>query len=80
MEGNHKMLLSKRIIQNFIEAMDEEDVMKLESMSDDSAYSYLCKLYESTYGARPSGAGVYLLRTQFKLGTETENQIHLPIL
>lgn len=74
-----KMFLSEGIIQNFIESMDEEDVLNIESIrSDDEAYKYIANLYKQSYGVPPSGVGVYLLRNKFNLGNEKENRKYVP--
>jgi hypothetical protein len=72
------MFLSEGIINNFIESIEEADLLHLESMDDDSAYKHLSNLYKKTYGAPPSGAGIYLLRTKFNLGTEEYNRRFIP--
>ena len=61
------MFLCARIIQNFIESIEENELAKVELMDDDSALDYLCKIYENTYGAKPSGVAVFLIRSKFKL-------------
>lgn len=72
------MFLSEAIINNFIEGMDEADLMQIESLDDEGAYKYLSKLYKKSYGAPPSGTGIYLLRTKFKLGSEEYNRRFIP--
>ena len=72
------MYLTNIIINNFVEAIEEEDLMIVESMADEVAYQHLSKLYERTYGAEPSGVAVYLLRSKFKIGEERENRAYLP--
>ncbi len=79
-EGRYypEMFLSNIIINNFVEALEEEDLMLIESMGDESAYEHLSKLYERTYGAEPSGVAVYLLRSKFKIGDESSNRRFIP--
>jgi hypothetical protein len=72
------MYLTNIIINNFVEAIEEEDLMIVESMEDEIAYQHLARLYERTYGAEPSGVAVYLLRSKFKIGKELENRAYLP--
>ncbi len=72
------MYLSSIIINNFVEALEEEDLMLIESMNDEDAYTHLSKLYERNYGAEPAGVAVYLLRSKFKIGDELSNREHLP--
>ncbi len=72
------MYLTNIIINNFVEAIEEEDLMIVESMEDEAAYQHLARLYERTYGAEPSGVAVYLLRSKFKIGKELENRAYLP--
>ena len=66
------------IINNFVEAISEEDLMLVESMADETAFEHLSRLYERTYGAEPSGVAVYLLRSKFKIGNELENRCYIP--
>ncbi len=72
------MYLTNIIINNFVEAIEEEDLMIVQSMEDEAAYQHLSRLYERTYGAEPSGVAVYLLRSKFKIGKELENRAYLP--
>ncbi|MEY3370341.1 MAG: hypothetical protein RLZZ361_1011 [Cyanobacteriota bacterium] len=72
------MFLSEGIINNFIESIEEADLLQIESFDDETAYKYLSKLYKKAYGAPPSGAGIYLLRTKFNLGTEEFNRRFIP--
>lgn len=72
------MFLSEGIINNFIESIDEADMMQIETLDDDAAYKYLSKLYKKNYGAPPSGTGIYLLRTKFNLGSEESNRRFIP--
>jgi hypothetical protein len=73
------MFLSEGIIQNFIEAIEEEDMLCIEAIkSDDEVYKYIANLYKKSYGVPPSGVGVYLLRTKFNLGTERDNLKYVP--
>ncbi len=72
------MYLTNIIINNFVEAIEEEDLMLIESMGDETAYEHLARLYERTYGAEPSGVAVYLLRSKFKIGAELENRCYIP--
>jgi len=70
--------LTSIIINNFVEAISEEDLMLVESMADETAFEHLSRLYERTYGAEPSGVAVYLLRSKFKIGNELENRCYIP--
>jgi|GEM_PF-3516762 len=72
------MYLTSIIINNFVEAISEEDLMLVESMADETAFEHLSRLYERTYGAEPSGVAVYLLRSKFKIGNELENRCYIP--
>jgi hypothetical protein len=72
------MFLSEGIINNFIESIEEADLLQIESLDDDSAYKYLSNLYKKAYGAPPSGTGIYLLRTKFNLGSEEHNRRFIP--
>lgn len=74
-----KMFLSEGIIQNFIESIEEEDMLNIESIrSDDEVYKYLANLYKLSYGVPPSGVGIYLLRNKFNLGNEKDNRKYVP--
>lgn len=64
------MFLCARIIQNFIESMEEHNMMKIESMEDNAALDFICELYESTYGAKPSGVAMFLIKSKFKLSID----------
>lgn len=72
------MFLSEGIINNFIESLNDADMMRIESLDDQAAYQYLVGLYRKNYGADPSGAAIYLLRTKFNIGTEEHNQQFIP--
>jgi hypothetical protein len=72
------MFLSEGIINNFIEAIDDSDMAKIEHLDDNAAYQYLAGLYRKNYGADPSGAAVYLLRNKFNIGTEEFNRRFIP--
>ncbi len=73
------MFLSEGIIQNFIEAIDEEDMLCIEAIKDeDEVYKYIANLYKKSYGVPPSGVGVYLLRSKFNLGTDKDNLRFIP--
>ncbi len=72
------MFLTNIIINNFVEALEEEDLMLIESMDDENAFNHLSKLYERAYGVEPSGVAVYLLRSKFKIGNELSNREFLP--
>jgi hypothetical protein len=72
------MFLAEKIIQNFVEGIDEEDFVTIESLNDEEAFKYICGLYEKNYGIPPSGVGIYLLRTKFKLGSEQSNKKYIP--
>ncbi len=73
------MFLSEGIIQNFIESIEEEEMLCIEAIeSDDEAYKYIANLYKKSYGVPPSGVGIYLLRNKFNLGSERDNLKYVP--
>lgn len=72
------MYLSEGIIDNFIENLDESEVTQIDSLGDQDAYKFIAHLYEKNYGAEPSGAAVYFLRTKFKIGCEESNRKFIP--
>ena len=72
------MFLAESIINNFIEAIDESDLAHLEELDDSAAFEYLAKLYQQSYGALPSGTGIYFLRSKFQLGTDDDNLKFIP--
>ena len=72
------MYLSEGIINNFIESIDEADMMHIEELDDEKAFDHLADLYKQNYGVDPSGVGVYLLRTKFNLGSEPDNKRFIP--
>lgn len=74
------MYLAKIIIDNFVESIEEEQLLLMESMNDAQAYAHLSVLYEDAYGAEPSGVGIYLLRSKFKIGSEKSNRRFIPAL
>ena len=61
------MYLVSRIIQNFIESINEEEFFQMEAMDDQEALEHICSIYENTYGAKPSGVAMFLLKAKFKL-------------
>ncbi len=73
------MFLSEGIIRNFIEGLEEEEILNIEAIdSEEEAYKYIASLYRKNYGTDPSGVGVYLLRTKFSLGAEEFNRKFIP--
>lgn len=64
------MFLVSRIIQSFVETIEEDDMHRIEHMGDDDAMGYLCDLYEDNYAAQPSGVAMFLIKTKFKLAVE----------
>lgn len=72
------MYLSEGIINNFIESIDESDMMQIEELDDEKAYDHLAGLYKENYGVDPSGVGVYLLRSKFQLGNDMDNKRFIP--
>lgn len=73
------MYLSEGIINNFIESIDEEDILTIEEIhGDEEAYAFIANLYKRNYGTLPSGVGIYLLRNKFNLGREEENIKFIP--
>lgn len=72
------MYLSEGIINNFIENIDEAEMTQIESLDDQDAYKFIAHLYEKNYGAEPSGAAVYFLRTRFQIGCEESNRKFIP--
>ena len=72
------MFLAEKIIDNLIESKDDSDLAQLEQMDDLMAFEYLAKLYQSNYGALPSGTAIYFLRNKFQLGTKEENIRFIP--
>lgn len=61
------MYLVSTIVRNFIESIDEDDIMQIEAMQDEQAVDRLCEIYENTYGAQPSGVAMFLLKSKFQL-------------
>jgi len=74
----HIMYLSEGIINNFVESLDEAEITQIESLNDQDAYKFIAHLYEKSYGAEPSGAGIYLIRKKFKIGCEETNRKFIP--
>lgn len=73
------MYLAEGIINNFIESIDEEDILTIEEIgNDEEAYAFIADLYKRNYGTLPSGVGIYLLRNKFNLGSEEENIRFVP--
>lgn len=73
------MYLSEGIINNFIESIEEEDILTIEEIqTDEEAYAFIADLYKTSYGTLPSGVGIYLLRNKFNLGSEEENIRFVP--
>lgn len=72
------MYLSEGIIDNFIESIDEADMMRIEELSDEDAYKYIASLYKRSYGASPSGTGIFLIRSKFNLGCKDANRKFIP--
>lgn len=72
------MFLSEGIINNFIESLDDADMMRIESLDDTEAYQHIAGLYRKNFGADPSGAAIYLLRTKFNIGNEESNRKFIP--
>jgi hypothetical protein len=70
--------LSETIIKNFIDGLSDAEIVKINALGDEDAFGYICRLYEKSYGTYPSGAGIYLLRTKFNLGTEITNRKYIP--
>lgn len=63
------MFLAAKIVQNFINSLDEKDIVKIQQMNDGEALDYICELYEIEYGAKPSGVAMYLIKSKFKLSS-----------
>lgn len=61
------MFLCARIIQNFIESIEEHDMARIEQLDDTAALDFLCEIYERSYGAKPSGVAMFLIKSKFKL-------------
>lgn len=72
------MFLSEGIIDNFIEGLEEIDLLKINSLNEEDAFKYIANLYKKNYGAPPSGTGIYLLRSKFNIGSEEYNRRFIP--
>ncbi|MCE2928089.1 MAG: hypothetical protein LW817_00475 [Candidatus Caenarcaniphilales bacterium] len=72
------MFLSEGIINNFIESIEEVDLMRIDALEEEEAYKYLASLYKKNYGASPAGTAIYLLRSKFSLGHEDFNKKFIP--
>lgn len=70
--------LSETIIKNFIDGLNDVEIVKINALNDEEAFEFICRLYEKNYGTYPSGTGIYLLRTKFNLGTEINNRKYIP--
>lgn len=64
------MLLTELIIHNFINSINRDDIHKIEKMSNKKALSHLFSLYEESYGAKPSGAALDMLKLSLRSGSE----------